>query len=91
MSELAKVMEHFQITLPAKIRNRFYIKVGDIMEAKPVKEGILFKPKQLIDKDHAYFWTKEWQKAEKSVDEDFKAGHFKTFENVEDFLKNLHK
>ena len=91
MSELAKVMEHFQITLPVKIRNRFHIRVGDFIETKPVKDGILLKPKQLIDKDQTYFWTKEWQKAENKVDDDFKTGHFKTFENAEDFLKNLHK
>lgn len=91
MSEIAKVMNHFQIALPAKIRNKFHIKIGDFLEAVSVKGGILLKPKELVDKSQAYFWTKEWQEAEKEVDEDFKAGCFKTFENVEDFLKDLHK
>ena len=91
MPEVAKVMEHFQIALPAKIRNKLYIKIGDFLEARAVKDGILLKPKELIDKSQAYFWTKEWQEAEKKADEDFKAGRFKTFESVGDFLKDLHK
>ena len=91
MAEIAKVMDHFQIALPAKIRNKFHIKVGDFLEARAVKDGILLKPKELVDKSQAYFWTKEWQKAEKKVDKDFKSRQFKTFESVEDFLKDLHK
>ena len=91
MAEIAKVMDHFQIALPAKIRNKFHIKVGDFLEARAVKDGILLKPKELVDKSQAYFWTKEWQEAERKVDKDFRAGRFKTFESVEDFLKDLHK
>ncbi len=91
MAQIAKVMDHFQIALPAKIRNKFHIKVGDFLEARAVKEGILLKPKELVDKSQAYFWTKEWQEAEKKVDKHFKSRRFKTFESVEDFLKDLHK
>lgn len=89
MVEIAKVMDHFQIALPVRIRKKFHIRVGDFLETKAVKDGILLKPKELIDKNQAYFWTKEWQEAEKKVDEDFKAGRFKTFKNVDDFLKDL--
>lgn len=91
MAEIAKVMDHFQIALPARFRKKFHINVGDFLEAKAVKEGILFRPKELIDKGQAYFWTEEWQQAEREVDEDFKEGRFKTFENVEDFLEDLNK
>jgi len=91
VAEIAKVMEHFQIALPARVRKKFHIKVGDFLETKVVKEGILLKPKELIDKDQTYFWAREWQEAEKKIDEDFKSGRFQTFKNIDDFLKDLDK
>ncbi len=42
-----------------------------------------------IDKDQAHFWIEEWQEAGKKADEDFKTGRFKTFTNVDGFLKDL--
>jgi hypothetical protein len=37
----------------------------------------------------AYFWTKEWQEAEKEASEDIKAGRVKTFDTVEALIKEL--
>jgi len=34
-------------------------------------------------KSQAYFWTKEWQAAEKKATEDIKAGRVKRFASVE--------
>jgi antitoxin MazE len=42
-------------------------------------------------KSQAYFWTKEWQEAEREASEDIKAGRVKTFDNVEELLKDLDK
>lgn len=42
-------------------------------------------------KSQAYFWTKERQEAEKEASADIKAGRVKTFDNVEDLLKDLDK
>ena len=47
--------------------------------------------KRLIDKSQAYFWTRRWQKAEKEADEDIKAGRVKTFESVDELVKELDK
>ena len=46
---------------------------------------------KLSDKSQAYFWTKQWQEGEKEADEDIKAERVKTFESVEDLLKDLDK
>jgi len=46
-------------------------------------------PKRLVDKSQAYFWTKRWQKAEKEAAEDIKAGRVKTFESVDELIKDL--
>jgi hypothetical protein len=39
--------------------------------------------------DQAYFWTEEWQAAERRVDEDIAAGRYKDFATMEDFLADL--
>lgn len=48
-------------------------------------------PKKLVDKSQAYFWTKQWQEAEKEADADIKAGRVKTFDSVEELIKDLDK
>jgi hypothetical protein len=46
-------------------------------------------PKKLVDKSQAYFWTKQWQKGEKEAAEDIKAGRVKTFDSVDELIKDL--
>jgi hypothetical protein len=36
-----------------------------------------------------WFWTEEWQAAEKEVEADLQAGRFETFDTMEDFLADL--
>jgi len=36
-----------------------------------------------------WFWTKEWQAAEREAEADLAAGRFETFENDADFLASL--
>ncbi len=88
---IAKVLRNFEVCIPMKIRNSYKLQVGDYVEVEARKDGILLKPKTLIDKSQAYFWTKEWQDEEKKVDEDYKAGRFKEAKNVDEFLNELHK
>jgi len=45
--------------------------------------------KEVIDKSQSYFWTQKWQKAEKEADEDIKAGRVKTFDSVDELIKEL--
>lgn len=42
-----------------------------------------------IDPDQAWFWTERWQQMEREADEDYAAGRYKTFDDVESFLKHL--
>jgi hypothetical protein len=41
------------------------------------------------DPDQAWYWTKEWQEAERQVDEDLSAGQYKIFDTMEEFLADL--
>jgi hypothetical protein len=36
-----------------------------------------------------WFWAESWQKLEHEVEEELQAGNYKTFDNMEDFLKDL--
>ena len=46
-------------------------------------------PKKLADKSQAYFWTRRWQEGEREADEDIKAGRVKTFDSVDELIKDL--
>jgi len=89
---LVKVKENFQITLPARIRKRLKIAVGDYVEAEDAKEGIILKPVKVIRPDQAWFYTEEWQKGEREADEAIAKGEVVgPFEKMEDALKALKK
>ena len=86
-----QIRRNFQITLPAAIRKRLGLRVGDIVETT-VKEGkIILLPKKTIDAEQAWFWTKEWQEAEKEANSDIKTGKVKKFKTVEELIKELDK
>ena len=87
---IVKVKENFQITLPAMIRKRLKIAVGDYVEAESVKEGIILKPVKVIHPDQAWFYTEEWQRGEREADEAIAKGEVAgPFDNTKDALKAL--
>lgn len=86
-----QIRRNFQITLPTAIRKRLHLSIGDILETD-IKEGkIIIVPKKTVDTEQVWFWTKEWQDAEKEADSDLKVGRVKKFKNVEDLIKDLDK
>ncbi|OGO06846.1 MAG: hypothetical protein A2Y92_00010 [Chloroflexi bacterium RBG_13_57_8] len=89
MTIYSKVTRHGQITLPASVRRELEINEGDLIEISVENEKAILIPKKLIDKSQAYFWTKKWQEGEKAAQEDISAGRIKTFNSVEDLLKDL--
>lgn len=89
MTTYSKVTRHGQVTLPASVRKKLGIEEGDLVEVMVEGDRAMLLPKKLIDKSQAYFWTKEWQEAEKEANEDIKAGRIKTFDTVEELLKDL--
>ncbi len=89
MPAYSKVTRHGQITLPASVRKELGVEEGDLLEIEIIDEKAVLIPKKLVDKSQAYFWTKEWQEAEKEASEDIKAGRVKTFDSVEELIKDL--
>ena len=49
----------------------------------------LKRPKH-VPKDEEWFWSEEWQKGERAVNEDLKAGRYKVFDGVEALIADLH-
>jgi len=89
MPAYTKVTRHGQVTLPASIRKKLGIEGGDLIEVTVEDDRAVLLPKKLIDKSQAYFWTKEWQEAEKEASEDIKAGRVKTFDTAKEMIKDL--
>ena len=86
-----QIRRNFQVTLPAVIRKRLHLGVGDILETEVSEGRIIIVPKKTIDAEQAWFWSKEWQEGEKEADKDIKAGRAKKFKNVEKLIKDLDK
>lgn len=47
---LITVKDKFQVTIPAKLRERIGVRVGDLMEATVHEGGILLRPKAVVDR-----------------------------------------
>ncbi len=43
----------------------------------------------MIDKSQAYFWSADWQEAERAAQADIDARRVQTFDSVEDLLADL--
>jgi AbrB family looped-hinge helix DNA binding protein len=86
---LAKVTYKGQLTIPKEIREQVGLKDGDYVDIEIVGNKLLLNPKLLIDKDQAWFWTREWQEKEKEVDQDIKAGRVHSFESTDEAIRWL--
>jgi AbrB family looped-hinge helix DNA binding protein len=86
---LTKVTRHGQITLPRSVRGQLNIEEGDFIEIEVQGGRAVLTPKRLVDKDQAYFWSPQWQAAEREAEEDIKAGRVKTFSSVEELMEDL--
>jgi AbrB family looped-hinge helix DNA binding protein len=77
------------LTIPADIRKAAQLDEGDLVEVEMTAEGILLRPKKVIDATQAWFWEPAWQAKEREADEDLAAGRFDRFESNEAMLRAL--
>ena len=80
-----------QITLPAKLRRKLGLAEGDFVEIEETPEGILLKPRKLIDADQKYFWSEQWQKGELAADRDIEGKRYEAFDDVTELIASLKK
>jgi len=86
---LTKVTRNGQITLPAAIRRAVNIEEGDLIAVYLEGESIILRPKRLVDKSQAYFWSVYWQKAEREASEDIAEGRVREYDDVEALIYDL--
>jgi len=77
---LVKVKEKYQVTLPASVRKKLGLAVGDVLEATVEDNKITLTPKSVIDRELA------------EALEDFKEGRFiGPFENAKAAVEALRR
>ncbi|MGI8407614.1 MAG: AbrB/MazE/SpoVT family DNA-binding domain-containing protein [Actinomycetota bacterium] len=78
-----------QLTIPREIRERAHLQEGDPVEVEMVPEGILLRPRKVIDATQAWFWTSGWQAGERDASTDIAEGRVEVFKADDDFLDSL--
>jgi len=78
-----------QLTIPREVRAAAHLQEGDPVEIEITADGILLRPKKLIDASQAWFWSPEWQQGEREASADIKAGRVRTSGSSEAFLESL--
>lgn len=78
-----------QLTIPRELREAAHLEDGDPVEIEMTGEGILLRPKKLIDATQAWFWTRPWQAGEARAQADIDAGRTKVHSSTDDFLAAL--
>ncbi len=86
---LTKLRDKNQITLPSEVVEDANVGPGDYFEVISTDEGILLRPKKLIDAGQAWFWTPEWQAGEHEASEEIAAGRTTRYGSDKDFLESL--
>jgi AbrB family looped-hinge helix DNA binding protein len=78
-----------QITLPEDIRSAARLEEGDLLDAEITEDGILLRPRKIIDATQAWFWTPPWQAGEREADADLAAGRVERFDSGEALVAGL--
>ncbi|UAK18093.1 AbrB/MazE/SpoVT family DNA-binding domain-containing protein [Sporolactobacillus terrae] len=78
-----------QFTIPKEVRKMLDLKENDQMDVTVEDGKIVLRPVVTIAKDQIWFWTREWQEAEKEVDSDIESGRVHSFTDVKDAIKFL--
>ncbi len=78
-----------QVTLPEDIRTAAHLEEGDLLDAELTDEGILLRPRKVIDSTQAWFWSPEWQQGEREAEADLAAGRVETFASGEVMIAAL--
>jgi AbrB family looped-hinge helix DNA binding protein len=89
MAETTTVRQRGQVTIPAEIRRAAGLEEGDPVEVELVADGILLRPKKVIDAAQAWFWAPSWQAGERDASEQIDAGAGAVFADADAFLKSL--
>ena len=79
------------IALPRELRKRMHLdEPGAQLEIAERDDGVLeLRPMLPVPADQAWFWTEEWQRREREVDEHVARGEVTVHQSTDDFLAHL--
>ena len=81
-----------QVTLPSEIRNLLGLNEGDDLAFSLNEQGqIIITRLEVIPPDQAWFWTEQWQKAEREAQADIDAGRVHRYANIDEAVSALEK
>jgi AbrB family looped-hinge helix DNA binding protein len=78
-----------QLTLPEEIRVAARLEEGDLLDAEITPDGILLRPRKVIDATQAWFWDSAWQEGEQAADADRSDGKVEAFASGDELLDAL--
>jgi antitoxin MazE len=88
---ISYIRERSQVTIPNEIIKSLNLKSGDMVDISIDNHQIVLKPVIMIDKAQAWFWTKQWQDAEKEAQKEIIAGKVHSADNLDDLLGKLNQ
>jgi hypothetical protein len=85
---IVQIQKRMLISL-AQIAKDVNLHEGDHILIEQRDGGIFLRPVDWVDKNQKYFWTKEWQEKMRRSQDALDNGEYKTFDNMEDAIKDL--
>jgi antitoxin MazE len=89
--ETIQIRRKFQITVPQPVREELGLKEGDYVSVEVRDQEIVLRPKRLVDKTQAWFWSQEWQGAEREAQADVAEGRVHEFSTAKEAIAFLHR
>jgi antitoxin MazE len=88
IKEAVRMGSKNQITIPYRISKAMRLKKGDHILVRLLDRRVELI---LIPKDQLWFWTSEWQRKEREVDEALASGDIEETDSVKELFKELHR
>ncbi|MDA8228497.1 MAG: AbrB/MazE/SpoVT family DNA-binding domain-containing protein [Desulfitobacterium hafniense] len=88
MANVQQVQKRMLVSL-AQIAKDINLNEGDYILIEKKDDGIFLRPIEWVDKKQKYFWTEQWQEKMQQSQQDLDNGNYKSFESMEDAIKDL--
>ena len=86
---LRKLGQNYQIAIPREIITALGLKIDDYLDIRVQDNKLIIEPQMIVPKDQAYFYTLEWQKEEKTAQEDIQQGRVTKTKNTKELFRKL--
>ncbi|MDA8078546.1 MAG: AbrB/MazE/SpoVT family DNA-binding domain-containing protein [Nitrospiraceae bacterium] len=95
MGTAVKISPSGQVRIPKEIMKALSVSQGDYIDFEVQEGKVNVRGKRLMAIDQAWFWTKEWQEAEREAERDIMEGRISqplsSAEEVLGYLKKVRK